>query len=228
VGLPPRDFESRASANSATSAEHNLILAKLRLRFNLNQSKILPMIPVTELKTGRFFKLDGQPYQVVEYKHTKLGRGTANIKVKVRHLRTGSLSRKTFISGARVEPLETEIKELQYLYRDAHEAYFMDPRSFEQFSLPLSILGSKVDFFQEGGKVKIFFCQSKPVSVELPVSLTFRVKESPPGVKGNSATTSFKQVVLSNGLTVKAPLFIKKGDIIRIDTRTGDYIERVK
>ena len=186
------------------------------------------MISVTELRSGRFFRLNGEPCRVVEYKHTKLGRGTANIKVKVRNLRTGKVMEKTFISGAKVEPLEAEIKELQYLYKDTRDACFMDPRSFEQFSLPLLVLGLKADFLKEGEKVRVFFSEEKPLSIELPVALVFEVVQAPPGVRGDSATASFKQVTLDNGLVIKAPLFIKKGDQVKIDTRTGDYIERIK
>ena len=186
------------------------------------------MISVTELRSGRFFRLNGEPCRVVEYKHTKLGRGTANIKVKLRNLRTGKVVEKTFISGAKVEPLEAETKELQYLYKDARDACFMDPRSFEQFSLPLSVLSRKIDFLKEGEKIKVFFCGDKPLLVELPVALVFEVTQAPPGVKGDSATASFKQVTLDNGLVVKVPLFIEKGDRVKIDTRTGHYIERIK
>lgn len=186
------------------------------------------MIAITDLRAGRTFKLDSQPFQVVEYKHTKLGRGTANIRLKVRNLRTGKVMEKTFISGAKVEPLATETRELQYLYQDTQGVWFMDPRSFDQFALPLAVLGPKADFLKEGEKVKVLFAENEPLSVELPVALVFEVVQSPPGVKGDSVTASFKQVTLDNGLMVKVPLFVKRGDRVKIDTRTGDYIERVK
>lgn len=185
------------------------------------------MISVTELRTGTTFKLDGQPYQVVSYKHTKLGRGAANIKVKARNLITGTVVEKNFISGAKVEPIETSIKTLQYLYQDGNNLYFMDPRSFEQFSLDKSILGEKTKFLKEESQVKVLFYEEKPLSIELSLSMIFEVIEAPPGVKGDSATASTKPVVLENSLIVQVPLFIKKGDKIKVDTRTGDYIERV-
>lgn len=186
------------------------------------------MMAVTDLRAGRVFGFNSEPYQVVEYKHTKLGRGTANIKVKARNLRTGKIMEKTFISGAKVESLETESRELQYLYQDSEGIHLMNPVTFEQFLLPVSVLGERASFLKEGQKVKVLFAEEKPLSVELPTSLVFRVTESPPGVKGDSATASFKQVTLDNNLVVKVPLFIKKGNSIKIDTKTGSYVERVK
>lgn len=186
------------------------------------------MINVNELRKGTTFRLEGQPYQVVDYKHTKLGRGTANIRVKIRNLATGSVVEKNFVSGARVEELNTETRELQYLYRDSQAAYFMDQHSFEQFSLAVAVLGSAVDYLKEGSVVKILFAEDQPLSVQLPVAMVFTVNQAPPGVKGDSANAAYKQVVLDNGLTVKVPLFVKQGDRVKIDTRTGAYLERIK
>ncbi len=185
------------------------------------------MISVTELRTGRAFKLDGQPFQVLNYKHTKIARGSANIKIKARNLITGAVVGKTFVSGAKVEPIETSIRTLQYLYQDDSHLYFMDPRSFEQFSLGKSVLGDKAKYLKEESKVKVLFYEGKPLSVELPKSMVFEVKDAPPGVKGDSATASNKPVTLENGLVVRTPLFVKKGDKIKIDTQSGEYQERV-
>jgi len=186
------------------------------------------MISVTELRTGTTFLLDGQPYQVLNYKHTKLGRGSASIKVKARNLSTGAVVKKTFTSGAKVEPIETEVKTVQYLYQKDNDFYFIDPRSFEQFSLEKSALKDKAQYLKEESKVKVLFYEGKPLSIELPKSMIFEVTDAPPGVRGDSATTSTKPVTLSNGLVVQAPLFIKKGNKIKVDTRTGDYLERIK
>jgi len=186
------------------------------------------MISVTDLRKGTTFKLDNQPYQVVEYKHTKLGRGTANIRVKVRNLRTGGTVTKSFTSGAKVERLDTQIRELQYLYRDQETANFMDSRSFEQFSIPISILAEKADFLQEGETVKVLLVEDQPLAVELPVTMTFEVVQAPPGIKGDSANAAYKQVTLANGLKAKVPLFIKQGDQVKVDTSNGNYLERIK
>ncbi len=186
------------------------------------------MISVNDLRSGTTFKLNGVPFQAIQYKHTKLGRGNANIKVKARNLSTGAIAEKTFISGAKVEPIETLVKTLVFLYQDGDNLYFMDPQNFEQFSLDKSVLGERVKYLAEEGKVKIIFYEDKPLSVELPNSIVLEVISAPPGVKGDTATASTKPVTLVNNLIIQVPLFIKKGDKIKVDTRSGNYIERVK
>ena len=191
------------------------------------------MIPVTEMRAGRLFEENGEPYQVLDYKHTKMGRGTANIKLKTKNLITGAVTEKTFISGARVEPVETEVKIVQYLYREDENYFFMDPQTFEQFNLSTKILAGKEKFLKdsamqkEGQAVKILFWREKPLAVELPITLVFTVTQAPPGIKGDSVNASFKPATLDNGLEVKVPLFINIGDKIKVDTRTGEYVERV-
>ena len=185
------------------------------------------MISVTNLRNGAAFKLNGQLFQVLEYKHSKIGRGTANIRIKARNLETGNVVSKTFISGAKAEPFQTETRALQYLYQDDQDFYFMDPRSFEQFTLLERLLGEKAKFLKEGQEVKVLFGEEKPLSIDLATTLVFQVDQTSPGVKGDSANASFKPATLDNGLQVKVPLFIKKGDQVKIDTRTGEYLERV-
>ena len=185
------------------------------------------MIPVTAMRAGRLFEENGEPYQVLDYKHIKMGRGTANIRVKVRNLRDGSVAEKTFLSGAKVDPIETEVKILQYLYRDGDNFYFMEPTTFEQFSLPLKTLGGKEKFLKEQQKVKILFWNEEPLSIELPLNMVFTVVQTPPGIKGDSVNASFKPATLDNGLVVKVPLFVNVGDKVKVDTRTGEYVERV-
>ena len=186
------------------------------------------MISVTQLKPGTIFKLNGNLYQVLKYTHTKLGRGTANIKVKVRHLRNGAVVEKNFISGAKVEPVATETKELQYLYRDSDDFYFMDPHNFEQFRLTAKILGPKSQFLKENQTIKVLFYEEEPLSIELPLSMVFQVVKTTPGVKGNTVSNTTKPATLDNGLVVQVPLFVKKGDQVKIDTRNGQYLARVK
>lgn len=191
------------------------------------------MISVTELRAGRTFQIDGVPYQVIEYKHTKIGRGTANIRVKVRDLRDGSVVKRVFLSGAKVDPIETEVRTLQYLYRDGDNFYFMEPTTFEQFSLSLKTLGGKEKFLKDSAMqkeqqtVKILFWNEQPLGVELPITMVFTVAQTSPGIKGDSVTASFKPATLDNGLVVRVPLFVNVGDKIKVDTRTGEYVERV-
>jgi len=186
------------------------------------------MISVTELRAGRAFQIDGIPYQVIEYKHTKMGRGTANIRVKVRSLLDGSVVEKTFISGAKVEPIETQTRIVQYLYQQGEDFCFIDPRNYEQFSLAKPIMEGKEKFLKEGEEVKILFWEDKPLTMELPTSLVFEVVSTAPGIKGDSVTASFKPATLDNDLVVRVPLFVNVGDKIKVDTRTGEYLERAK
>jgi len=185
------------------------------------------MIPVTEMRAGRLFEEDGQPYLVLEYKHTKMGRGTANIRLKVKNLLNGAVVDKTFISGAKVRPVETETKKLQYLYRENDSYFFIDPQNFEQFTLSAKNLGGKEKFLKEEEVVKILFWQGQPLAIEMPITLVFTVAQTSPGIKGDSVSASYKPATLDNGLVVKVPLFINTGDKIKVDTRTGEYVERV-
>ncbi len=185
------------------------------------------MIPVTDLRAGKAFEVDEVPFLVLAYRHTKMGRGTASIKVKVRNLKNGSILEKTFISGAKVNPIETQLRSVQYLYREGNEFYFMNPQDFSQLSLSGDLLEGKEKFLKEGEKFKILFWDEKALSLELPIAMVFKVKETSPGVKGNSVTASFKQAVLDNDLSLNVPLFINVGDKVKVDTRTGEYLERV-
>lgn len=189
------------------------------------------MISVTELRNNTTFKLDGQMYLVLKYEHTKKGRGSGNIKVKVKNLETGSITEKTFITGARVEPLETQTREANFLYQSGNQLVFMNNKTYEQFELDKDLVGEQSRFLQEGTLVKVLYTidkQEKAVSIDIPPKITFLVAEADPGVKGDSAANMLKKVKLENGLVIKAPLFIKAGEKIIVDTRTGEYVERSK
>ena len=186
------------------------------------------MISVTDLRAGKAFEIDGIPFIVIQYKHTKMGRGTASIKIKARNLENGSIIEKTFISGAKVAPVETQLKTAQYLYQDGDDFCFMDPKTFNQFSLPINLLDGQEKFLKEGEEFKILSWNDKALSLELPISMIFKIKDTPPGVKGNSAVNSFKKAILDNELSLDVPLFINIGDKVKVDTRTGQYMERVK
>jgi elongation factor P len=186
------------------------------------------MITVQDLKNGTTFELNGEPFIVLKYEHIKLGRGTANIRVKIRSLKNGKVAERTFINSARVEEIQTSKKKMQYLYSDGKSFIFMDPASFEQVSISSEILGEASRFLKEGMEVQILFWGEKPLWAELPPKIEFVVAETVPGVKGNTASNVYKPATLENGYQVKIPLFINQGDKIRVDTRTGEYVERVK
>jgi elongation factor P len=186
------------------------------------------MINATNLKNGATFLYYDKAYQVIKYSLIKMGRGGAVVKVTIRNLETGSIEEKGFSSNISFDEVNTRKRKLQYLYKDQVSAVFMDPASYEQVEIPLSVLGNQIIFLKEGGVVDILFWDEKALSVELAPKITLTVAQTDPGVKGNSTSNIYKPAVLENGLKIKVPLFIKEGEKIRVDTRTGEYIERVK
>lgn len=184
------------------------------------------MIIATNLKNGTTFLMNGKPYQVVKYAHQKIARGGGTVKLSIRNLETGNLEKKTLNSSAKVEEATTVKRPLQYLYKDDASVYFMDPRNYEQIEIPLAMAKDQIVFIKEGESVDVLFWDNKALSIGLPAKVVLAVKDTVPGVKGNSATNIFKPATLENGLKLKVPLFIKKGNKIRIDTRTGEYVER--
>ena len=185
-------------------------------------------INVTDLKGGVAFLHYGKPYQVVKYNLIKLGRGSATVRVTARNLETGGTEEIAYQSNTNVEEANTDKRKLQYLYKDASMAYFMDSVSFEQIEIPLAVLGDQIAYIKDGDNVSVLFWEDKALSVDLPPKVVLKVIETDPGVKGNSASNIYKPAVLENGLKTKVPLFIGTGESIRVDTRTGEYIERAK
>lgn len=186
------------------------------------------MINVNDLRSGATFQEDNNLFEVIEYSHTKMGRGTATIRVKVRNLKTGSTTEKTFISGARVEEAELDKKSGQFLYKDSTNATFMDPVSFDQFNVDNKILAGDEKYFQEGKTYSLLIFKDQVLKIDLPRTVELKVVESPPGVRGDTVSNVFKNATLENGTVASVPLFINEGDIVKIDTRSGEYIERVK
>lgn len=183
------------------------------------------MISVTDLRAGTTYEEDGTLFQVISYEHIKMGRGSANIKVKVRNVKTGTVLEKSYINGARINDVAVIKKELQFLYKDDTDAYFMDPSTYEQVHIPLSVIPEH-KYLKEGETFIVSFLDNEALSVLFPPKMVFTVVETAPGVKGNSATNVFKDATLENGIQTKVPLFIEVGEKIRIDTRTGAYTEK--
>lgn len=184
------------------------------------------MIDVNKLKVGVTFTEEDQPYKVMKYDFTKMGRGNAVIKVKAKNLFTGAIVTKSYLSGNMVEDITLEKKHLQYLYKDDDKGYFMDPVSFEQYEIPLGVLGDDVLYLVEGEKAWVLFWGDKILGVELPASTVMEVAEAEPGARGNTVSNVLKPVKMTTGLTVMVPLFINKGDRIKINTETSSYIGR--
>lgn len=183
------------------------------------------MISVTDLRAGTAYEEDGQFLTVLSYEHIKMGRGSANIKVKVKNIKTGTIVEKSYINGAKVQDITVPKKEMQFLYKDDELAYFMDPQTYEQITIALKNLPEHI-YLKDGMTLPISFLQGEPLALILPPKMTFKVVETAPGAKGNSATNVFKDAVLENGMTTKVPLFININDEIRVDTRTGAYSEK--
>ncbi|MCX6816467.1 MAG: elongation factor P [Candidatus Beckwithbacteria bacterium] len=190
------------------------------------------MLNVNQLRNGTAFEMDGQPYLVIKYEFTKMGRGNATIKVRVRNLNTQSVTMMGFSSGGSVDDIQLRRKKMQYLYADANNSVFMDPVSFEQIEIDNELIKEQKPYLADGLEVQVLFWDPSTgsgltaLSVELPPKLTFIVKETGPGEKGNSVSNMYKSAVLNNGLQVKIPLFIKQGEKVIIDTREGNYVSR--
>lgn len=184
------------------------------------------MLTINEIKLGKLLQIDNNPFIVIKTDHHKVARGGAVLKTKLKNLINGSVLEKTFQGNDKAEEAETEKKKANFMYKDENEAYFMDNASYEQFSLPIDQVGEKIKFLKDGTDVNILYFQDKPVSVDLPVKIDLKVVSAPPGVKGNSAGNVNKTVELETGMEASVPMFINEGDVVRINTDTGEYVER--
>jgi len=186
------------------------------------------MISVTELRSGTVFVDHSQHFLVLTYEHIKMGRGSGTVKVRVRNLDTGATIDKSFGTGARVQEANLSRRKCQYLYRDGQGCHLMDIDSYEQFTVSQSLIGDLAKFLKEGMELTLFVIEDKPLYVEIPKIVEYKVTQTGGSARGNTVGASFKDAVLENELTVKVPLFIKNGEIIRVDTRSGEYVERAK
>jgi len=185
------------------------------------------MYSTTDFRRGLKIEVDGTPYAIVEFQHVKPGKGGAFVRTKLRNLITGGVIDKTFRAGEKVERPDLEEKTMQYLYSEGNQYYFMDTETYEQTFLTQEQLGESKNFLQENINVSILYYQGKPIGVELPIFVELEVKKTEPGVRGDTATGGSKPATLETGAVIQVPLFINEGDKVKIDTRTGEYIERV-
>lgn len=185
------------------------------------------MIDVNELRSGVTFEMDGNLYKVLEYSHHKPGRGKATIRTKIRDLRSGAVMEKSFLSGDRVQDIRLDHHIAQFLYQDRDLYYFMDTETYEQPAVSGTLLDDVVNYLTEGLEVKLTFYQGEALDIELPTTVDLLVEEAEVAVKGDTATGANKTVTLQTGLKVQVPLFVERGDTIRVDTRSGSYVTRV-
>lgn len=185
------------------------------------------MIDVNELRKGVTFEMDDTLYKVLDYEHHKPGRGKATIRIKARNLRTGTILDKSFISGDRIQDVRLDYNMVQYIYSDGDFYYFMDKETYEQPAVSAELLGDNAQYLTEGLEVKLTFYQGEPLDIDLPTSVELKVTQADVAIRGDTATGVTKKVTTETGLQVGVPNFVEEGDVIRVDTRSGEYITRI-
>jgi len=184
------------------------------------------MIDAGELRKGLAIELDGGIYQIVEYQHVKMQQRQPVVKLKLRDVRSGNVTERNFQSGDKVKPAFLEHHSVQYLYNDGNLYYFMDNETYEQITLTAEQIGEAINYLKDGLTLEILTSGGEAVSIELPITVELQVTEAEPGFKGDRATAGTKSAKLETGLAVQVPLFINIGDIIKVNTRSGEYLEK--
>ena len=180
-----------------------------------------------DFRNGTTFEMEGNVYRVVEFQHVKPGKGSAFVRTKIKNVITGSVLEKTFNPSEKFQSAEIEKREMQYLYADGDLYYFMDNETYEQMPLNKEQIGESLKYLKENMNVKILSYKGNVFSIEPPMFIELKVTYTEPGFAGNTATTSGKPATLENGLEINVPMFVNIGDVIKIDTRTGEYLERI-
>ncbi len=185
------------------------------------------MISSNDFRPGVTVELDGQVWQVVEFQHVKPGKGAAFVRTKMKNLQTGSVIERTFNAGVKVPKAQVERKPMQYLYNDDGTSfYFMDNETYDQIMLTKEQLEDAINFIKENMEVTVLFFNGTVIGVDIPNSVELTVVETEPGIRGDTATGATKPAKLETGYIVRVPLFVNEGDVLRIDTRSGAYLER--
>lgn len=180
-----------------------------------------------DFRNGTTFEMDGGVFRVVEFQHVKPGKGAAFVRVKMKNVITGAVIERTFNPSEKLQGAEIEKRDMQYLYQDEGLYYFMDNETYEQIPLNEEQLGDALKYIKENMNVTVLSFKGKVFNVEPPMFVELEVTYTEPGFSGNTTTTSGKPATLENGLEISVPLFVNIGDVIRIDTRTGEYMERI-
>lgn len=184
------------------------------------------MLSMSELKLGTIIDIDNHPYQITYTQHVKVARGGASLKTKLKNLVTGQALERTFSGGDKIQAADLQRQKANFLYKDETSYYFMNNETFEQFDLTNEEVGFVGGFLPDGITVDTLIFNDKPVSIKPPTKVELRVTEAPPGIKGDTAGSASKMIILETGIQIKAPLFINKDEIIRVNTETGEYVER--
>ncbi len=186
------------------------------------------MISTTDFRGGVRLLVDGEPYYIVEFQHVKPGKGGAFVRTKLKSYLSGNVLDRTFRSGERFEEPDLEEREMQFLYATGDEYTFMDTETYEQLTFEKKQLGENADLLKENMNAKILIYEHRPIDVELPIFVELKVVDAEPGVRGDTASGGTKPAVVETGATIKVPLYLEVGTVIKIDTRTRAYVERVR
>ncbi len=184
-------------------------------------------VDTSQFKNGLRIELDGDPFQITYFQHVKPGKGGAFVRTKVKNLLTGRSQDKTFRAGEKVELADVEDKRMQFLYRDGDGLIFMDNETYDQIPMPSETVGESVKYLQENIEVDVLFWRGRPVNMELPSFIEAAITQTDPGMKGDTASGATKPATIETGAVIQVPLFIKEGEKVRVDTRSGQYVERV-
>jgi elongation factor P len=179
------------------------------------------------MRKGVIIEMENQLFSILEYEHQKIGRGSAQVRLRVRNVRTGAISDTTVQAGAKYPRVRLEQRQMSYLYTEDGNHYFMDQENFEQIGLTDAQLGDAMNYLKDDLQLQVQFYEDEPVSVELPITMELKITETDPGFRGDTASGGTKPATLETGLVVNVPLFVNQGDTIRVDTRTGEYLARV-
>jgi elongation factor P len=182
---------------------------------------------LAELRTGHAIELEGTPYLVLSAQFSRKSQAKANCVTKLKNLKSGAIVQKTFMGNERITPAEVEFRHVQFLFADRGTFTFMDLTTYEQFSLPEELVRGGQQYLTEGGELDVLLFEEKPLALRLPVTVDLKVLETTPGVRGDTATGGTKPATLETGLTVQVPLFVEEGDIVRVNTERGEYVERI-
>jgi elongation factor P len=208
---------------------HPFFLAKARDAWLLYCDRFQEgtMYETSDIRKGLKITIDGQPYTVIDFQFVKPGKGTAFTRTRIKNMITGSVLDKTYKTGEKLEPANIEARTMQYLYQEGDHYVFMDNENYEQIHLSEEQLGNAKDYLLPNTNLTVLIYNERPIGVDLPNFVELEVTHAEPGMKGDTASNATKEVTLSTGAKVQVPLFINAGDILKIDTRTGDYVERV-
>lgn len=185
------------------------------------------MVTFSDLRKGLTIELDGQVYQVVEYTFQKMQQRQPIMRLRIREMKTGKVIERSFTAGTKLTPAPVDHRTAQFLYRDEDLYHFMDTETYDQFPLSADALGDGAKYLTEGVSVEILSYKGQQLGVELPITVDLKIVETAPGFRGDTATAGTKPARIDTGLTVQVPLFVSEGDTVRVDTRTGLYVERV-